>query len=101
MQSYELLFELHDPVIQPWYHEHKFKINDFLRHRNESLFAHGLKPVNQNTYETIVPSIMELIRHLIDSLYKTDKEKRSELLPFPNNLGDIGNLISQDKQEAK
>lgn len=101
MMSYELLSELQDPVVRPWYQEHKNRIKNFLKYRNDSLFAHGLRAINQDAYETIAPPIIELIRQLIDNLYKTDKEKRSVLLQLPNDFVDIRNSIRQDKQDTK
>lgn len=96
MQSYELLSELHDPIIHSWYQNYKNTIKDFLKYRNDSLFAHGLIAIAYDVYNNIAPSIIGLLRQLIDSLYKTDKKKRFALLQFPNNLKSIGNSMKQD-----
>lgn len=93
MQGYELLSELNDPVIHPWHQKCKNRIKDFLKYRNESLFAHGLKAIACDVYNNISPAIIELLRQLIDSLYKTDKKKRIELIQFPNDLKSIGNSM--------
>jgi len=77
MMSYELLSELQDPVVQPWYQEHKNRIKNFLKYRNDSLFAHGLRAINQDTYETIAPPIIEPLRQLMEKLCENKKKERN------------------------
>jgi CRISPR-associated protein (TIGR02710 family) len=82
--SYDLLYELNDIAFQPWYQENKNRLINFLKYRNDSLFAHGFKAIDQNTYEREVPIIIKLIRKLLDAIYKD--EKRTEISQFPINV---------------
>ena len=82
--SYDLLYELNDFAFQQWYQENKNRLINFLKYRNDSLFAHGFKAIDQNTYEREVPIIIKLIRKLLDAIYKD--EKRAEISQFPNDL---------------
>lgn len=84
--SYELLTELRDQVIHPWFDHNKNRIKNFLSYRNNSLFAHGYKAIDRDTYEREVPQIMEIIRQLINDLYIGEKKKRVEIPQFPDRL---------------
>jgi len=86
MLSYELLAELRDPVIQPWLEDNRNRIRNFLSYRNNSLFAHGFKAIDRDTYEREVPPIVETIRRLIKDLSTGEKRKAIEMRQFPDRL---------------
>lgn len=86
MVGYELLVELRDPVIQPWFDRSKNRIRNFLSHRNNSLFAHGYKAIDRETYEKEVPPIIESIRCLIGEISSGEKRKAIEMRQFPDRL---------------
>ncbi len=87
--GYELLSELCDPVTQPWYQKYKNRIKDFLKYRNESLFAHGLKAISCDVYHDVATPIIGILRLLIGDLHKNEKKKEIKMVQFLNNLKDF------------
>lgn len=85
-QSYELLVELNDSIFKPWYGKNEGKLIDFLQYRNNSLFAHGFKAVNQEIYNIKVIPIMDLIKELINDIHKAERDKLTGLRQFPQDL---------------
>lgn len=86
MLSYELLVELQDPVITPWYQNNKNKIMNFLSYRNNSLFAHGVKAIDRSAYEDVAHPFMELLQQVTNEIYKNEKGKYSKIPQFPDGL---------------
>ncbi len=86
MLSYELLAELRDPTVRPCFEVNKNRIRNFLSYRNNSLFAHGYKAIDRDTYAIEVPEIVEVMRGLISDLSAGEKRKTIEMQQFPERL---------------
>ncbi|MCE1248272.1 MAG: TIGR02710 family CRISPR-associated CARF protein [Firmicutes bacterium] len=78
-QSYELLYELGDPVGKD-YAEHNNKLMDSLKLRNDSLFAHGFNPLSEADYKKIENSVCRFIERNIEMI--TGSGKKPEQFPI-------------------
>ncbi|TVQ51978.1 MAG: TIGR02710 family CRISPR-associated protein [Spirulina sp. DLM2.Bin59] len=81
--SYELLGDLSDPINE-LYANQKNLIMDALNVRNNSLFAHGFKPINQEEYQKFSDVIGGFIVEGIKLV--TKKEQPLDSLQFPSCL---------------
>ncbi len=84
--GFELLTDLKDPVFQPWYNENKNRLLQFLTCRNNSLFAHGVQPVDESTYTKEVGAILGSLRQLLMAIYQDEKGKRKQIPQLPQEL---------------
>lgn len=59
-EDYELLSKLNDPVGQKYFQQKK-EIKDALSYRNNSISAHGLKPLDENDYRYVKDTLQGFI----------------------------------------
>jgi CRISPR-associated protein (TIGR02710 family) len=83
-KSYELLSKLPNDPIGKLYQENANKIINVLEVRNNSLFAHGFKPINSDDYQ----KVSEVFTNFIQSAITAVVEPKLQLQPpqFPNTL---------------
>ncbi|QNP30619.1 TIGR02710 family CRISPR-associated CARF protein [Cylindrospermopsis curvispora] len=86
--SYELLSELNDPMGKI-YMEHSNRIIDALEVRNNSLFAHGFKPIKLEEYEKVKQVFVNFIKSGISSVNQNKSQKRAP--QFPTSMSDLSN----------
>jgi CRISPR-associated protein (TIGR02710 family) len=82
--SYELLTKLSDDPIGKIYLENANKIINALEVRNNSLFAHGFKPITSNDYENVSEVFVNFIKSAISSV--VGSKPQVEPPQFPTNL---------------
>ncbi|MFM6040666.1 MAG: TIGR02710 family CRISPR-associated CARF protein, partial [Sphaerospermopsis kisseleviana] len=82
--SYDLLSELPDDPIGKIYLENANKIINALEVRNNSLFAHGFKPITSTDYETVSEVFVNFIKSAISSVVSN----KPQIQPpqFPTDL---------------
>jgi CRISPR-associated protein (TIGR02710 family) len=82
--SYELLTKLPDDPIGKIYQEHSNKIINVLEVRNNSLFAHGFKPITSSDYESVSDVFVNFIKSAISAVVSS----KPQIQPpqFPINL---------------
>lgn len=66
-QDYELLLELEDPLGKV-YQEQEKRLLQALLHRNESILAHGQRPIAQVQWDEMKQIVAELIQNGLDAL---------------------------------
>ncbi|MEA5565767.1 TIGR02710 family CRISPR-associated CARF protein [Anabaena sp. UHCC 0399] len=83
-KSYELLGKLPNDPIGKLYQKNANKIINVLEVRNNSLFAHGFKPINSDDYQ----KVSEVFTNFIQSAITSVVEPKLQLQPpqFPNTL---------------
>lgn len=82
--NYELLSKLPDDPIGKLYDESAKKIIDALEVRNNSLFAHGFKPITDKDYQKVKEVFVSFIQAAITSVIPPKLQSQS--LQFPKNL---------------
>lgn len=82
--SYELLSELPDDPLGQLYKKNANRIISALETRNNSLFAHGFKPINSSNYQQVSEVIITFIESGINAVIPA--KSKSNLLQFPTNL---------------
>lgn len=83
-RSYELLSQLKPDPIGELYQQYKNKLQDVLKKRNHSLFAHGFQPVDRSDYATMSETIGGFIQASIAAVAPDRSSDR--LLQFPTAL---------------
>lgn len=84
--SYDLLFDLDNPLGLHWKRE-KNSILDQLQHRNNSLFAHGFQPIQVNSWNEIKFTIGEFLNSVISEKSSAHQDRQ---LQFPSDLKGLG-----------
>lgn len=87
-KSYELLGYLGDPIGKI-YLERKGKILDCLKLRNNSILAHGTKPILKSDFEEVKEYFYGFIRDALRAI-GIEIEKPGNFPQFPKNLAEIG-----------
>ena len=82
--SYELLSELPDDPIGKIYQENANRIINALEVRNNSLFAHGFKPITSTDYENVSEVFVNFIKSAISSV--VSNKPQIQLPQFPTDL---------------
>jgi CRISPR-associated protein (TIGR02710 family) len=83
-RSYELLTQLNADPIGKLYQQRKNKIQDVLRTRNHSLFAHGFRPVTRSDYEKMSQVIGDFIQNSIIAV--VSEQSLNQPIQFPTTL---------------
>jgi CRISPR-associated protein (TIGR02710 family) len=65
-KSYELLYFLNDPLGIEFINNKK--LQDYLKKRNESILAHGIKPITKEEYETLYEEVKKLASIAVKNL---------------------------------
>lgn len=60
--------------------EQRARVLDFLKVRNDSLFAHGVRPISKADYQKHVPPMMEFLRGCIDAAIVAQNLQRAVVL---------------------
>jgi len=84
-QSYLLLDCFADDPLRHVYNENRGKIERVLNLRNQSLFAHGFRPISDGEYEEISNRTLGFIRASLEAICPADS--KFEFLQFPSTLG--------------
>jgi CRISPR-associated protein (TIGR02710 family) len=83
--SYELLTQLKNDALGILYQESKNRIIDALVIRNNSLFAHGFKPISNDDYRKVSEVIVSFIEAGITAV-ASSKSPKVQSVQFPTNL---------------
>jgi len=83
-QSYRLLGVFEDDLLNRLYEENAKKIEDILTVRNNSLFAHGFKPISDADCHRLNDNAVSFIKSAVETL--CPDEQRFEPVQFPREL---------------
>jgi CRISPR-associated protein (TIGR02710 family) len=81
-KSYELLAELPDDPLGKIYLEYKDKLLDILTARNDSILAHGMRPVTKNQYQQIASLVKTFVTTGIDAVVVGKKKHAPVQFPL-------------------
>ncbi|GMV36340.1 MAG: hypothetical protein AMXMBFR61_08480 [Fimbriimonadales bacterium] len=81
VDAFDLLEELEDEASAEAWRESREKVMDVLNVRNNSLMAHGLKPISEEEYRCVRDSLMELIERVIGRATNRDPAITAPQLP--------------------
>ncbi len=84
-RSYELLAQLGDDPIGQLYRQQKGKVISALEIRNDSLFAHGFKPITEQNYHSVLGAIGSFIETSIERVAES-RFNSVTLQQFPTDL---------------
>jgi CRISPR-associated protein (TIGR02710 family) len=84
--SYDLLFDLENPLGLHWKRERNSILGQ-LQHRNNSLFAHGFQPIQVNSWNEIKFTIGGFLNAVISEKSSAQQDRQ---LQFPRNLESLG-----------
>lgn len=84
--SYDLLFDLENPLGLQWKRERNSILGQ-LQHRNNSLFAHGFQPTQVSSWNEIWFTIGGFLNAVISEKSSAQQDRQ---LQFPRNLESLG-----------
>lgn len=84
--SYDLLFDLENPLGLQWKRERNSILGQ-LQHRNNSLFAHGFQPTQVSSWNEIKFTIGGFLNAVISEKSSAQQDRQ---LQFPRNLESLG-----------
>lgn len=88
-KAWELLSTEDNGPLPAHYKSCKGKIIDFLKHRNNSILAHGTEPISEAIYKEHAKFIADFITKGIDEILEYElrgKKSRMKLFQFPNDF---------------
>lgn len=89
LKAWDLTAKFSDDPLGQSFVEQRARLLDFLRVRNESLFAHGFRPVSNSDYQKYVPSVVEFLRGCISIAITSRSLQRTVVLEqLPTNFLD-------------
>lgn len=89
LKAWDLVAGFSEDPLGRLFVEQRARLLDFLRVRNESLFAHGFRPVSNSDYQKHVPSVMEFLQSCISVAITTCNSRRTVVLEqLPTNFLD-------------
>lgn len=87
MPSYNLLSKLEDEIFKKWFKENEKELKNFLELRNYSFYAHGLQPLDEESFS----KAKEYLSRLKELVYSLDSDLKN-YPKFPTDLKSF-NLI--------
>jgi len=83
-QAYLLLNKFENDPLGSLYSEVQHKIDDVLVKRNQSLFAHGFKPITAKDYQMLSTQVVDFMKSAVERLCV--KGQKAQFLQFPDNF---------------
>jgi len=80
MNGYELLADLEHPVGLRW-RDQRSRIQDCLKTRNHSLFAHGFSPIRYGDWKSLIGTLGPFLQQAIDEAIAQSKASALQQLP--------------------
>lgn len=84
--AWDVLAAFPDDPIGAAFAAQRGELLDFLSVRNESLFAHGQRPVSQQDYEAHAPRVTAFLHAVIKTACEQQKRRFNPLLQLPTEL---------------
>ena len=88
-ESYKLLADLDHPAGARW-NEREGQLKDALKHRNNSLFAHGFQPISYSQWTEFNNIVGPFIRETISAETSTGSKPFPPIPQFPSALDKLG-----------
>jgi CRISPR-associated protein (TIGR02710 family) len=88
MNAYDLLADLEHPVGLRW-REQRSRIQDCLKARNHSLFAHGFSPISYGDWKSLLDTLGPFLQQAIDEAIAQSKVKAPVLQQLPCTLAEL------------
>jgi len=84
--AYDLLADLEHPVGLRW-RQQRSRIQDCLKTRNHSLFAHGFSPISYGDWKSLAGTLGPFLQQAIDDT--TQQTKFSPLVQLPSSIAEL------------